>query len=483
MRHLGFFRFAELPESKKVVITNDAGEFELLSRQDFDAMVADELPPDSALMKRLDLKGLLRTSDLNALAERIARKRSYLGQGPHLHGVITTLRCNQSCSYCHASRADMDRVDTDMSLETAKKVVDFAMQTPSPYIAFEFQGGEPTVRFDIIQFITEYAREKNRYEQKVLDLSLVTNMTFMDEEKAAWLVDHRVLVCTSLDGPKDVHDANRGWRKGSGAFDTVVRWMRWFNQRYADRGLDPELWHVDALLTATRRTLAKPRELVDLYVDLGIRNIHLRPLNPFGFANRTWQAIGYSMDEFMAFYRAALDYIIELNQQGVQIQEGHAATFLTKMLTPLDPNFVDILNPIGSGTGQLSYGYDGTIYPSDEGRMVEAGGDPIFRIGHVDSSTWEEVVNHPTVKSLAVASMLDALPGCSTCFNAPWCGVRPMHNYMQHGDLFAQRPNTSKCRQHMGIVHILLDKLAQDGDGSIERVFRRWTVSRPRMDT
>ena len=478
--HLGFFRFSDLPRSGQVVMTNDAGEFQLLPRPDFDQLVQGTVEP--GLEARLKEKGFLRSSDLNALAERIARKRTYLGQGPHLHGVITTLRCNQSCLYCHASRADLDRVDTDMSLETAKKVVDFAMQTPSPYVCFEFQGGEPTVRFDIIQFITEYAREKNRYEKKVLDMTVVTNMTYMDEEKANWLVDNKVLVCTSLDGPKDVHDANRAWKKGGGAFDTVTRWMGYFNQRYVEQGLDPELWHVDALMTATRRVLDRPRELVDLYVSLGIRNIHLRPLNPFGFANKTWNAIGYTMDEFMVFYEQALDYILELNAQGVQIQEGHAATFLTKMLTPVDPNYVDILNPIGDGTGQLSYGYDGTIYPSDEGRMIEASGDPIFRIGHVASSSWEEVANHPTVKTLAVASMLDSLPGCSTCFNAPWCGARPTHNYMVNRDLFAQRPLTPKCHQHMGISKLLLEKLAQDPDGSIERVFRRWTVSRPRMD-
>ena len=44
----------------------------------------------------------------------------YLGGAPHLHLVVTTLRCNHSCKYCHASRTDMDRVDTDMSLATAQ---------------------------------------------------------------------------------------------------------------------------------------------------------------------------------------------------------------------------------------------------------------------------------------------------------------------------------------------------------------------------
>lgn len=477
--HVGFFRWGQIGD--KVVLTNDAGEWQLLDRSEFDAFLADTLP-DGGLKTALVDKGFLRDgSDLNGLAERIRRKKRWLDQGPHLHGVITTLRCNQSCRYCHASRTDMDRVDTDMSLETAKQVVDFAMQTPSPYVNFEFQGGEPTVRFDILQFVVDYSKEKNRYENKTLDHSLVTNMTYMDEEKGRWLLENGVLICTSLDGPQDVHDFNRGWRGGSGAHASVVKWIRWFNEQYVAMGRDPELWHVDALMTTTKKTLTRGRELVDMYVDLGIRNIHLRPLNPFGFATKTWKAVGYSMDEFMEFYADTLGYILELNKQGVQIQEGTAATFLQKLLTPDDPNFVDIRTPIGSGTGQLSYHYDGRIYPSDEGRMVAASGDPFFEVGHVASSTWDEVYNHPTVKALAVSSLVDTLPGCHTCFNAPYCGVRPMHNYMHTGDLFGQRPNTPKCQQHMATVKLLLNELAQDPDGSTEALFRRWTINRARL--
>ena len=114
------------------------------------------------------------------------------------------------------------------------------------------------------------------------------------------------------------------------------------------------------------------------------------------------------------------------------------------MLTPEDPNFVDIRSPVGSGTGQIAYGYDGSVYPSDEGRMVAAMGDDIFRLGHVDTLTYQEMVQHPTVKTMAVSSLLDTLPACNTCWNAPYCGVRPMHNYMNFGDLFAQRPKTAK---------------------------------------
>jgi hypothetical protein len=112
--------------------------------------------------------------------------------------------------------------------------------------------------------------------------------------------------------------------------------------------------------------------------------------------------------------------------------------------------------------------------------MFQARGDEFFKIGMVGSSTYEDVAKHPTVKALAVSSFLDSLPGCSTCFNAPYCGVRPEHNYMHFGDLFAQRPLTPKCKEHMTIAKLLFERLMNDVDGRTEAIFRRWTINRPR---
>lgn len=478
---LGFFRWTRV--GGKVLLTNDAGEFHFLSEADFATFLRGGVTAEHPQYTGLHAKGFLRDGlDTEALAQRVRRKKAFLGNGAHLHAVITTLRCNQDCRYCHASRADMSKVETDMPLDTAKQVVDFAMQTPSQYLNFEFQGGEPTVNFDAIKFIVEYSREKNKYEGKELVHSLVTNLTNMDEEKAEWLLANNVLLCTSLDGPEDVHNWNRLWAgsKGGNAWQSVMHWIAYFNRRYVEMGRDPELWHVDALMTVTRKTLDRWQDCVDLYVSLGIRSIHFRPLNPFGFATRTWEKIGYTPEEFNTAYASVLDHVIGLNRQGTQIIEGTAATFLKKMLTPYDPNFTDIRSPHGAGTGQIGYSYDGTIYPSDEGRMIAAMGDESFAIGHVSRSTWEEVTRHPTVKAMAVASLLDALPMCHECFNAPYCGVRPDHNYMHFGDLFGQRPNTKKCREHMHMTRQLFERLAYDDDGSLEAIFRRWVIDRPR---
>ena len=81
---------------------------------------------------------------------------------------------------------------------------------------------------------------------------------------------------------------------------------------------------------------------------------------------------------------------------------------------------------------------------------------------------------------MAVASLQDALPGCDTCWNKPFCGVCPMHNHMTSGDIFGQRPNSPKCKEHYTIASLLFERLADDPDGRIEKMFRRWTLTRPR---
>ncbi len=40
------------------------------------------------------------------------------------------------------------------------------------------------------------------------------------------------------------------------------------------------------LLTTTRFTLSRHKEIVDTYLSLGLDSIYIRPLNPYGFASK-----------------------------------------------------------------------------------------------------------------------------------------------------------------------------------------------------
>ena len=80
-------------------------------------------------------------------------------------------------------------------------------------------------------------------------------------------------------------------------------------------GLGPD--RVSALMTTTEASLDRAHEIIDTYADLGLRNVFLRPISPYGFALRRARRAGYDVARWLEFYEAGLDYIIDLNRRGL----------------------------------------------------------------------------------------------------------------------------------------------------------------------
>ncbi len=461
------------------LLTNHAGDHVFLEAEELERFKAGELAPEDALYQRLRERNFIaRELDTDGMIDTLRQRKSFLGQGPHLHIVIPTLRCNETCIYCHASRADMSATETDMSEETAARAVDLALQTTSSDVTIEFQGGEPLVRFDLLRLIVERAEEKNREAGKRLQFALVSNLALMDDEKLDFIMDHRVQVCTSVDGPAALHNKQR-ILAGGDAFEQTRRWVKRINVAYVERGLDPMLYHAEALLTITRNTLGRPRDVVDTYLEMGCHSLFLRPMDPFGFAQRSAGKLAFSPEEYLAFYAEAVDYILELNRQGEQVMERFAAIFLTKILAGTDPNFLDVRSPCGAGIGQVVYNHDGKIFTCDEGRMVSAMGDDIFQIGTVQESSYGEVVGHEMVQACVVASNLDASPDCVNCVYSPYCGLCPVYNYVTQGSLQGRMRDSTLCAIFKGIQDFLFSKL-READPEVLETLDRWTLVRER---
>ncbi len=462
----------------KVLLTNTEGNFVLLTEEEFARFARGDVPKGSELYDRLAKQNFVRAeANARAMVERIRARKTFLHHGPNLHIVVVTLRCNETCVYCHASRADMTATHTDMTKETADRVVERVFDTTNPNVTIEFQGGEPLVAFDVVKHILERARERNKTAGKRLEFTMVSNLSLLDEEKLAYLVDNRVQICTSIDGPEHLHDKQRKLPRLS-AHKAATHWIRRINEAYAKLGLDPTLYHVEALLTTTREALAYPKEIVDTYVDLGCRALFLRPVDPFGFADRTGPRVEYPRAEYLAFYRSAVDHILELNKRGVEILERFAAIFLTKILGGEDPNFLDIRSPCGAGIGQVAYNYDGKVFTCDEGRMLHEMGDSTFLLGDV-GTPYRELMGHETVRALAIASNLDGQPDCVNCTYQPYCGVCPVHSHKTQGTIFGRMRESTLCAVHKGIQDYLFEKIGS-GDRETLDVLRRWTTVRDR---
>ncbi len=225
--HAAPFRIRRVGEH--FVLTSLEGRYALLSRDELALFARGDLEEGTELHKRLSAANLLRDHfDVPAAAQMLQARRAFVGAGPNLHILVVTLRCNTTCVYCHASRANMDAVHTDMTPEIAEKCVDFILQSTNPFVTIEFQGGEPLVAFDIVKHVIEYALEKNKSIGKELEFTMVSNMSLMDDEKLEYLISKRVQLCTSLDGPPDLHDSVRKLPKayGDSGHALAVDWTR-----------------------------------------------------------------------------------------------------------------------------------------------------------------------------------------------------------------------------------------------------------------
>jgi len=479
--NLGFFRWGSI--AGKVLVTTDSGDWVFLTESAFEDLLAGRVVAGHARFEEVQRKGIIRDGlDLDAFAERMGRRNRHVRSGLHVHVVMLTSRCNQGCASCRVAGAPAAGTNGDMRPETAEKIVDLALQSTAPSITFEFQGqgGEPLLNLDVLRHLVDLARVRNQQAAgKTLTFSVLSNFTGMTVEAAEWLIANDVLVCTSLDGPAHVHDANREWKHGS-AHAQVVHWIDYLNRRYVELGRDPRVWNIDALLTTTRPMLHAWRDVVDEYVTRGMRSITLRPLNPSAVPRDRWAALGYTAAEYLDFYRHALDYILELNRRGVELVERTASIFLIKILTADDAGVVDLQSPSGAGTAQIAYDCDGRIFPDDDARRLDASGDPFFELGDVRNQTVSGLVQHPTVRAIAAASLLDAQPMCAECWNKPFCGFSPVRNFVTQGDLFGQRPRCFECREHKTVSARLFELLAADGAATSE-ILKRWASTRPRV--
>lgn len=453
-------------DADRYLVTNLVGEYVLVPKGKMKSVVEGKLPPSEPLYNDLKAKHLIvdSVSDVGQelLAAKYRTKLSGLAEFTGLHIFVVTLRCDHSCPYCQVSRVSEDRGAFDMTEATASKAIDLMFRSPSRYLKVEFQGGESLLNFELIKFIT--LESKRRNEGRDLEFVIATNLSAITDEQLAFCREHSILISTSLDGPEGLHNVNRP-RPDRDSHQRVTA-----NIERVRLALGRD--RVSALMTTTARALEMPTAIIDEYARLGFHSIFLRSISPYGFALRSAVKIGYSTDAFLEFYRQGLDYIIDLNKQGIPMREEYATIILRKIFTPYANGYVDLQSPSGIGLSVLVYNYDGAVYGSDEGRMLAETGDFTFRLGDVHRNSYEQIIGESQLLPIVYESMAEGIPQCTDCAFLPWCGTDPVFHHATQGDFVGRRPTSAYCQRNMGVFRILIDKM--ESDAGAAAIMRRW---------
>ncbi len=156
----------------------------------------------------------------------------------HLLAKPTGAQCNLDCDYCFFLSKEMLYPDSRfrMSESTLEQYLRQLIEAHAtvPEVTIAWQGGEPTLMG--LEFFRRSVEITSRYLKpgQRATHTIQTNATKLNADWAAFFKQHDFLVGVSIDGPREVHDAYRVTRGGSGSFDQVMRGLNFLREAEVD---------------------------------------------------------------------------------------------------------------------------------------------------------------------------------------------------------------------------------------------------------
>lgn len=348
-----------------------------------------------------------------------------------------TRRCNLKCIHCY-SDSDAKSYPGELNWDQCVNVIDDLAQYGVP--ALLLSGGEPTIHPQFFD-LAGYARTKG------LRLTLSTNGTLIDEEKASKIKDLGFsYVGISLDGIGATHDYFRG---REGAFDKAVQ---------AFRNCKAVGQKVGLRLTLSRQNIDDLEQILDFIERENIERVCFYHLVPSGRGS-AMVAVPHEVT------RRAIDRILERTSRWVAegtprevltVDQPVDGAYLYLRLKEENPDraqqVIDLLRWNGggnnsSGTGIGNIDTQGNVHPDQFWQDLI--------LGNVKQRPFSEIWRNKQNATLdALRNRKEHLTGrCKDCQFLDICGggfrVRALHTT---GDLWAPDPACYLSDRETGLL-------------------------------
>lgn len=441
--------------SDRYILANKEGRFFRSSTDFFHRYETQKLSDQD--LKFLDDRHLLWNSKLAINASKFAqaRRNTAVFEMSYLI-LVPSLRCNLACSYCQVSRAAESATGFDWSERTLGQIIDLIRSFSGASLKIEFQGGEPTLRPDLISAVLDAGRH-------IPDLTAVicTNLQQLNDKILKIFDRDDVQISTSLDGSSLTHELQRTQDK-----NTTSQFQR--NLDFVLKRYGPE--KISALPTINPVAPPDINQFIDAFVERGFNSIYLRPINYQGFARKRHPE---SIDHSQRWHEYYIDFINHLiarnwtNRDQI-VEEVYFSLCLSRIFRPGMDRHVDLRNPNPVGVDYIVVDYDGQIYPTDEARMLSRSGIIDLSIGDMTNG-WDS----PERAALNAASSNTNDPDCQKCVYQPYCGRDIIDDISRYGRIDVPRHETNFCRRHMSIFDLAFSLIYSD-DEATQYSLRRW---------
>ena len=441
----------------RMLLVGDSGAFALGPRPIVERLGTDALTHEDR--KSLAREGLLVAEEdaLGQVAHGHALARRIGGAGALDYLILVpTLRCNLSCSYCQVSRVAERSKGFDWNDRTLTAVLEIIDALEVDQIKIEFQGGEPTLRPDLIRAVIERCE---RFAKR--QFVICTNLQRLDDEVIALFDRPDVFISTSLDGDVSTHARQR--TGDAATTDTFLENLRFVVDRYGAT-------KVSALPTVDPASLPNMDALVDSYVAHGIDSVFLRPINYQGFARKRHAEVRELDAAWRDYHAAFVRRLIERNwmDRSRVLEETYFSICLRRVFQPGADRHVDLRDPNPVGVDYVVVDYDGHVYPTDEARMLTRSGVIDLAIGDVFQG-WQGDMRDQL--NAHATNRFD--PTCQRCAYQPFCGRDLIDDLSRYGRIDLPRHETEFCRRHLAMFDLVFELIYSE-EPAVRHSLARW---------
>ena len=301
--------------------------------------------------------------------------------------------CGLRCRYCFYQEKHAGA----MSLETLEALVKKALGFAGGSCTFMFQGGEPTLAgLPFFEKLVQYQKMYNTNRVSILN-GLQTNGQHINGAWADFLAKNDFLAGLSLDGPRELHDKNRG----KGSFDRAMQSARLFQQAGVQFNI---------LCVVTKDTAKQGAQVYRFFRGKGFRYLQFIPcLDPIGM-RRGGQPWSLTPQGYLAFLKATFDLWYRDMKNGDIV----SVRWFDNLLAMVMGRPPEACGMSGACSCQFVTEADGSVYPCDF--YV----DDAWMLGRILEDSFEEMRFSPNCVRF-IEESLAPHPGCKACRWFPLC--------------------------------------------------------------
>ncbi len=217
-----------------------------------------------------------------------------------------TRNCNLGCAYCHDRQSDSDNMTFEQMALAIERILSIKSTQSFRFI---WHGGEPLLAgidfFRKAVAAQEYLKEP---EQEVRNY-LQTNGTMFTNKVLDFLQAFDFTVGVSLDGPQQVHDAQRPYFKGKPSFNRIMKGIEELQRRDISSG-------VITVLTGKSLSVGA-KAFLEFYRDNGIFDICFLPVR----ADASLEGETLEGEQYYGFMKELFDEWLLMNDPRIRIRE------------------------------------------------------------------------------------------------------------------------------------------------------------------